>query len=973
VLIAWARDKRRMGVDPPKGGSDFRLPARETGNERGVRCDYQVAHVDVALSDKYRTDAHFVPYVVLRDGAPIMKQPRVNKDGLGWMREQGYEVVIGGLVADIDNPGHAPWPSAEAARVAVYRAKGLVPQAIVYSTRGGLRIVQPLRRPLRPEEAEGALAAWLGLLEHAGLVPDRGCLDWTRHYRLPHVARDGGALEQAAAMVTSCEPIDPPAPVSALRRGSSRRGAPRGEGPIAWSPALPPHLVAAVAPIADALRTVPGSWHEAHLAIAGALAKGGVDPAHLPAMAVAIAGVTSDTKPDDRRTAAETTARRYAAGSEVKGMRWLLQHAPAVAQVLEQLVGKGRAPVHPAVLPLAPTMLREQVAQILVREVRGASERLKLIVVPPGTGKTHAVREVAVERARKERRAGATRSPLGSRTGISVPDHQLAGQVANDVIAAGEPVLRLVGLASYKDPAGQLVCIYAAQAGALAAGGCSVRLELCEGRGRPCPRKDTCEARGGMIGPEDARIVVAPHALIGQLDELVGKTGLLAIDEPPSMLRTERFRLEHLDAAIERLGLFAPRYAAGVRPALLAVRAWLGLAAEQETGPLARAWATGADADALEGAHDAIGATSVEEAARGAVPDEARTQAPPLTGEAAWEARWSAARAKETGDAAKVLRDVREATIRPDASAGTIELDGDGRPVLVLTLLVEGLRRAVRREGAVIVLAADADLHAPMLARAVGYEPDVVRVAAAEGAPVRRVHLEAPASRARWLRGGKAQKGPILEALAAGVAELERSGARTALVVTWLAIRRELGQAPEVLALLARVGGELAHYGGLRGLDRWRDVDGVLTLGDPRPNLGDVRRELLVVGDASDQASTARIDALAAAELEQAHGRARLIHRAPDRPCTLVHVGEVTPRGWYAPVEVRPLGARAPGDEDELRRAVAAVGGTTAAGTLVGRSPGEVRRWMNGARAPPPEIARRLIEASRGSLGRGES
>lgn len=973
MLIAWARDKRRMGVDPPKGGSDFRLPPRSPGNERGVLADYQVAHVDVALSDRYRTDAHFVPYVVLKGGAPIMRQPRVNKDGLTWMREQGFEVVVGGLVADIDNPGHAPWATTEAARVAVYRAKGLVPQAIVYASRGGLRVVQPLRRTLLPEEeAEGALAAWLGLLEQAGLVPDRACLDWTRHYRLPHVARDGGALESAPAMVMSFEPIDPPAPVSALRRGSSRRGAPRGEGAIAWSPVLPPHLVAAVAPIAAALRSVTGSWHDAHLAIAGALAKGGVDPAHLPAMAAAIAAATSDTRPDDRRTAAETTARRYAAGSEVKGMRWLLQHAPALAQVLEQLVGRGRAPERPAAPP-QPTMLREQVAQLLVREVRNASERLKLVVVPPGTGKTHAVREVAIERARKARRAGAKRAPLGSRTCISLPTHELAGQVANDVIAAGEPVLRLVGLASFKDPAGKLVCIYAAQAGALAAGGCSVRLELCEGRGRPCPRKDDCEARGGMIGPEDARVVVGPHALIGQLDELAGKTGLLAIDEPPALLRTERFRLADLDQAIARLGLFAPRYASGVRPALLAARTWLAAGAEAETGPLARAWAAGADADALDDAFQALGTTTVEEAAASAVPDEARTQAPPLTPDASWDARWSPARAKDAGDAARVLRDLREATVRPEASAATIELDGEGRPVLVLTLLVEGLRRAVRREGPVLVLAADADLHAPLLAKAVGYEPDVVRVAAREGAPVRRVHLEVPASRAKWLRGGRVQKGPILEALAAGVAELERSGAKTALVVTWLAIRRELGQAPEVQALLARVGGELAHYGGLRGLDRWRDVDGVLTLGDPRPNLGDVRRELLVVGDASDHASTARIDALAAAELEQAHGRARTIHRAPDRPCCLVHVGEVTPRGWYAPVEVRPLGARAPGDEDELRRAVAAVGGTSAAAAVVGRSPGEVRRWVNGARAPPPELVRRLIDASRGSLGRGES
>lgn len=189
MLIAVAPHTRLMGVDPPRGTSDWRAERGSPENLRGVRPDYQVMHVDGALRQHWSTDAHFVLYIVRHNGTPIMKQPRVNKDGLEWLREEGYELTLEGLAADIDNPGHRVWSSQEEARVAVMAAKGKTPTAIVYATRGGLRIVQPVTRRLRPEEAEGSIATWLGQLEVAGLVPDRACLDWTRHYRLPHVVR----------------------------------------------------------------------------------------------------------------------------------------------------------------------------------------------------------------------------------------------------------------------------------------------------------------------------------------------------------------------------------------------------------------------------------------------------------------------------------------------------------------------------------------------------------------------------------------------------------------------------------------------------------------------------------------------------------------------------------------------------------------------------------------------------------------
>jgi hypothetical protein len=954
-------------------------------------------HVTGALAQRYRSEAYFVPYIVRQNGKPIMRQPRVNKAALPWLRAEGYEVTVDGLVVDVDRPNHEPWASREEALLAAHQAKRVVPYAIVYTSRGGLRIVQPVIRPMLPEDAEGALAAFLRQLESVGIVGDRACLDWTHGYRLPHVARSGGPTVDALAMLLDYQPIEPPRPITVARR--SRRGAAPAAGPIAWTKAIPDHLTAAVEPIALALRDVPGptpGWHATHLAIAGALASCGVDPGHLPAFARAVASETGDSRPDDRETGARTTAERWARGSEIAGRRWLEVHAPGVAAAVAAIFGEGKRRLPVLREPEAPTTLPEVARLQIERAIETASEELTLVVVPCGVGKTRALRRVAERRARKEAREGAKRAPLGSRTCISVPTHELAVQIQADLKAAGIECARLIGIASHTTD-GKPTCAYHLQAQAIASGGLSVRRELCDGRGRPCEWRATCAAREGMDGESTARVVVGPHALVGQLDGMAGSTGLLAIDEPPAMLRVERYSLEDLDHALANLDRFGSRYAEGVRPALVAVRAWLAGSTDVEPGPIARAWAAGIDADALERAHEATGAESVEEAAAYAVEEGARSDRPPLTADAAFYARCSVSTAKSVGRAARVLADIREAVLRPDASVATVEspcsspprpashpeshglgaVTSDGREAirspgkdstrgtdrfLVLTLVSEALRRAVRREGAIIVLAADADLHAPLLARAVGYEPRLVQVEAALGAPVRRVLLESPASRSRWINRGRVEMAPVMAALQAGIAELERAGVRSALVVTWLAVEEALRASPEAMELLAQVGGELAHFGALRGLDRWKGASGCLTLGDPRPNLGDVAREIAILreGDVSE-----RLDALAAAELEQAHGRLRLVHRT--EPATLVHVGEVLPRGWCRPVERRPMQRRPGVPLEELRRAVAAVGGTSEAARLLEVEPAAVRRWQSGARAPPPDVLRRLRVGACGS------
>jgi hypothetical protein len=96
--------------------------------------------------------------------------------------------------------------------------------------------------------------------------------------------------------------------------------------------------------------------------------------------------------------------------------------------------------------------------------------------------------------------------------------------------------------------------------------------------------------------------------------------------------------------------------------------------------------------------------------------------------------------------------------------------------------------------------------------------------------------------------------------------------------------------------ILARLPGtlELAHYGDLRGLDRWKDADALVTLGDPVQNLGAVRHDAMFIGLPDPDE---RVHGLTRAELEQAHGRLRTVHRT--KPARSLHIGRVLPGGWH--------------------------------------------------------------------------
>jgi hypothetical protein len=99
----------------------------------------------------------------------------------------------------------------------------------------------------------------------------------------------------------------------------------------------------------------------------------------------------------------------------------------------------------------------------------------------------------------------------------------------------------------------------------------------------------------------------------------------------------------------------------------------------------------------------------------------------------------------------------------------------------------------------------------------------------------------------------------------------------------------------EALKLFAGVEILLGHYAAVRGLNRWKECDAIVTLGDPRPNIDAHLLDLGVLRGEGETAN-ARIRAEAEAELGQAHDRLRVVWR--DRPGWALHVGSLLPRRW---------------------------------------------------------------------------
>ena len=944
MLIAVTPHKMVRGVDGPEG-YDWRDPA----NEKGVRAHFRVTHLANALAQQFRTHAHLVPYVLYRDGVPCAEQPRVNKAGLEYVESEGYEVSVEVLFADVDNEGHRPWTAEELITIEAKLLEQLPHTAGFYLTRHGYRIMQPLNRRVPVAELEGILRAWLLALATAGIEVDAACVDWTRLFALPNVVRDGSIYKSPVIHTARMVPIAPPAPI-AVRAGRGKKNSlrPRGDVDVTFATDLPATHLDLVQSLAAAMAgQYQGERHDIGLSLSGALLQRRVAPEHVPAIVRESTRSAGWDGAHHEQSARDTVRGWLSRDRGIKGAEAL---PPEVMTAVDPSAPRWDAP--PATVSL------DEATHKIERALRDAPDGCSMIRAGCGTGKTRAARMVAAERAGKSQR-------LDVRTSIAVPTNELAKQVQRDLHPL--PVLRLFGPASVRRPDGKPECRYHDAAVAIAAGGQSVRFELCRGAGKdPCDHYDDCAAREGMDGDESSKVVLGTHAMMGELDAAAGKTGLFALDEPSAYLVDIMLTRGELADAMARVGMLENRYATAMSVAIDAATSWLDC---MEPGTTAKPAdiLDGVDPDLEERMFDATGHIDLIDALGDVLPTERRGTAPPLSDQTRRLLRRVRSEAVRAGEVSRVAHALWRALTAPEGRA-TIRVEGDDdRKVLVITIPNEALEKVVRREGSVVVMAADAHLYRPVLEQIVGYEPPMVDAHAGDGAAIVRLHVDTTkASRRAWWPAGKLDRAVVGRCVDAALAALKDASAKSVAWVTFMA-------AESTIKSLVPSHHAVGHYGGLRGLDRWKDVDALVTVGDPWPNLSQVDHEVAWLGLAGG--TEARAEDLCRAELEQAHGRLRTAHR--QRPGLCIHVGRVLPGGWDPQKVVgRRLGSggRPPNEgglsPPEIRQAVDAVanGSPTRAAKIFGCSRRALTDYLRGARPPPMHVVESISRVLRSEV-----
>ena len=965
MRFAVAKSKLSPGVDAPgvrwaqwdpklgEPAYDWREKPHSAGNTRGIRCSYRAGDGD-ALLERHNSDAHLVPYYLVDpDGAVLARQPRIKKGGLSWVLSLGYAVEVDTLFADIDNPGHSDWTARglddfqrKLESIEVLQTCGH------YTTGHGARLFQELDEPAPAADAERYLHAWLSELEAAGIGVDWGCRDWTRHFRLPFVHRNGMPTTPALISVATTPRTIRPGPVAVKSLPKGRGSVRRVVGRCAV--AIPETWIERAVRLGTALAPLKeGSCHELSLCLAGALLERGVSAESVPAVVVSAANAAGwqGRTADHYWRNSEDTVMKWATGARVR-----TDVPAALVPVLDDVCGA---------LPAAEQPSLEAEQEKLYLAIKSPGDGLTVVRVACGGGKTRQARLVAAERA-----------AAGLRTTISVPTNELAIQIVEDLRAAGVATCRYFGPTSLAD---DRACRFRGAAVAIAAGQQSVRWELCMGRKKdPCPYLDGCEATLGFEGAEDALVVVGTHALLGELEKVTGKKGLLIVDEPPPVI--EDLTVAAVDLALAKAQLGKFEEPTKLAPALALAEAYL---AQGELDVPVNLAEVDLDCPGLGRLLEVAGRETVAEAIAAAVKRGARAPA---------VVRWQIAvcreaaddRAAQLGKASATLALLYRALTDDSVRVTAFEDWKTGERRLSVAAVDPRLKDALRRDGRVIAMAADAHLHFAGYRDVVCYDPTYVEVGARDGCAVRRVLLERNFGRkpnpkaddATAIRraldlavGGEDSKGIV----APRDHEKDHEAGTTAkstlriAVVTFKDREAEVGAVVRAWAADRGVEVDMGHYGALRGLDRWKGFDALVTVGDPVPNLSAIARASWRLEDREEQAHgqqdvLARARDLARAELEQAHGRLRVVHRAS--PCVMVHLGRLVPYGWPPGFEEAKLVERQP--VADVQALVQAVGGIRAAARVVGVDPKTVRRWLERECVPPAKAVASLRNAAQG-------
>lgn len=934
------------------------LPGSET-NTAKVLAYGKTHELLEALHTRWSTDAHMTAYVMSKDGQIVRNQPRLSKDALPWVQELGYSVTSQVLICDIDNDNHETW-TPDSTQKAIEQAQTIEAfrMGIWYFTARGRRLIHVLHTPIPVQDIEPFLIGWLDELERQGIRADRNCKDWTRMFRLPWVVRDDGYTQQFIPWVDGYTLRDAPTPCTTKRVAISKQpSTPIQNSDIQFSDEIPQEFAAKIPAIAEAIRTLDieknPEWHSIFMGVAGALLERGVPADIIPAINKAISEATqADTKTKDRVVAAKTTIKRHVNGQPYIGYQYLLKTAPAVAFAIDRTIG------HKIVSPQELQDI-ETIKANIRQAIYNAPEGAIIISTGCGTGKTQTAIQAALALASQEK-------PV--KVAISEPTNEMAKQVYKDILAAGGRALRVFSPASEINPeTGKPFCHYAEQAKALAGCGISIPWDLCLGRMKaPCPHYDTCPASKGIEGDEKAHILVTNHKLMHHTVNHSGVNGIRIIDEPPPPVESHVIPTSNILASkMLHYAFTLPHYEA-IRPVLDAMlsnleRGKAPILSSELVTPEMRATIT----EAWELTREFIRWPFVQKARE--------------------DRQWAAELAKA---AACISIARRFAIEEPHWTYTTLNNNQHIR----LTHISDALSLALRTEGRAVIL--DARPNVPALSIAAGYDlsSKVIHAEASDRSTIQRTYI-------RWSTSGKKRLMPgksvnidklayIFSVIMSWIEEdprCKKVGIITHMAIqtvidAWLGLRdreemeewwEKNGYSPPLEDIIAHLNHTQAtdrwlkyvamtgHYGAIRGLDKFKEADALITIGDPWPNLLHARH---VVQYLQQLAETLNMSAdsysvwAARSELEQAHGRLRTIYR--DRPGRALHVGGLVPTGasWATYEERKLLGGRcdtACNSVELLAKIVEKLGSTTITAEALGVSKWSIQQYLKGQRRVP--------------------
>ncbi len=401
-LVAVGPHPRVRGVKLPGDEGftyDWRAESGSPENTRKILPRFEVLSLRTALVRCWPVDAHLVTYVLSRDGVPLGWQPRITKASLPWIREQGFTVLHHCFLADLDNPDHGEWTPA--LRAAFEHGWDTVPSlrtAGVYLSRRGWRAIQPLDAPLTSEEYEPSHRQWMANLMRDTLVPDQGCKDWTRLFRLPHVLRDGLPYRSPVVRTERMISIPAPAPSSEILRKAGRSTRPNSAVPdLTWQEQIALPWRNHIAGIAAAVAPYQAGRHPLFFALTGTLLERGVLPEQVPSICRAIAAAAGLPDPEKRETSSRDAVQRKLGGGSVPGAFVLAKRWPEVADAVNRIRSTRNRHVPPpkAALPSpSGADATEQLIQLLLKP----PERLVLVQVECSLGKSHAMRRASIRR-----------------------------------------------------------------------------------------------------------------------------------------------------------------------------------------------------------------------------------------------------------------------------------------------------------------------------------------------------------------------------------------------------------------------------------------------------------------------------------------------------------------------------------------------------------------------------------------------